>query len=293
MDQNQALASSRLPRRYTFLKGYLLGLTAEARRLAAQADSPSAAYRLSGRIRQMFAARHLPVDFVFQNINNPNHLPFPQTLAEEAIRCAFRGGLQVGAVGLIEGETAFGPLYLVRSEGSFIINSKPFPPSVIGRKGLVIGVMGPGQATEPQLILAFKLGQMIANAGAVLLTGGMGGVMEAASHGAYEAGGLVVGICPTSNKADLNRYVHIPIVTGMGSRRNLINILTSDIVIAIGAVTPGTRNEVELAIENRKPLIIVGDDPSMRAEIRALAPSTVFVSTAEETANILPQFITR
>ena len=295
MDQSQALASSpRLTRQYTFLQGYLLGLTAEAKRLAAQVDSPSAAYRLSGRIRQMFAAKGLPVDFVFRSINNPNHLPFPQALAEDVIRSALRGGVRFGEVGLIEEKTVFGPLYLIRNEQSFMISSKPFYPFTVpsqGRRGFVIGVMGPGQATEAQMVIAHKIGQSIAKTGATLLTGGRGGVMEAASRGAYEAGGLVVGICPTGSKTDLNRYVNVPIVTRMGSGRNLINILTSDVVIAIEVLTPGTRNEVDLAIENGKTLIIVGDNPYMRAEIQEKAPSTIFVSTAEEVTSILPQYI--
>ena len=137
-----------------------------------------------------------------------------------------------------------------------------------------IGIMGPGaSATEEQLRIAFQIGQVVANKGFVLLSGGMGGTMEEACRGAHEAGGLVVGICPTNNVEDMCPYIDIAIVTGMGIARNAINILSSDLVVAICAASPGTLAETADAIQLNRPLLIVGGTPEMQAYIPQLEPS--------------------
>lgn len=122
----------------------------------------------------------------------------------------------------------------------------------------VIGVMGPGAGALPEDCQnALLLGRRIAEAGWVLLTGGRGeGVMDAASRGAQEAGGLVVGVLPGGDRTAMSEAVDISIVTGMGHGRNVINILSSAVVIACG-MGLGTASEVSLALKTGKPVILL------------------------------------
>ena len=98
----------------------------------------------------------------------------------------------------------------------------------------IIGVVGPGNATPDQLRWAEKIGAHVAEAGHVLLTGGMDGVMRSSSKGAKRAGGLVIGVSSGDSRTGLNSFVDIPILTGIGAARNYVNVLTSTAVIAIG-----------------------------------------------------------
>jgi uncharacterized protein (TIGR00725 family) len=119
---------------------------------------------------------------------------------------------------------------------------------------LRIGVMGPSEAPEELYSLAEEVGRLIAEAGAILICGGGTGVMEAASKGARSAGGITVGILPGTNENEANQYVDIPIITGMGHGRNIINVRSSDVVIAIGGGY-GTLSEIALALRTNKPVI--------------------------------------
>ncbi|MDH5526638.1 MAG: TIGR00725 family protein [Nitrospirota bacterium] len=123
----------------------------------------------------------------------------------------------------------------------------------------VIGVMGPGQGADAATLEnAGQLGRLIAEAGWVLLTGGQAvGVMDAASRAARDAGGLVIGVLPQDHAQNASDGVTVAIVTGMGSARNNINVLSSDVVIACG-MGPGTASEVALAIKAGKPVILLG-----------------------------------
>jgi uncharacterized protein (TIGR00725 family) len=122
----------------------------------------------------------------------------------------------------------------------------------------IVGVMGPGeQATVEDVEMAYELGREIAQAGWILLTGGRPvGVMEAASRGAKSAGGLTMGILSGDRREDVSSAVDIPIVTGMGNGRNIINVLSSSVIISCG-LGPGTASEVALAIKIRKPVIFL------------------------------------
>jgi uncharacterized protein (TIGR00725 family) len=121
----------------------------------------------------------------------------------------------------------------------------------------IIGIMGSGKAT-PHEHLAYTLGRRVAEAGYTLLTGGGAGVMEAASRGAAEAGGLVIGVLPHDRPAGNypNPYVHIPIFTGMGDARNAINVNSSDVVICLPGGA-GTLSEVALALKCGKHVVVV------------------------------------
>ncbi len=126
----------------------------------------------------------------------------------------------------------------------------------------IIGVMGPSAPSDEVRELARQLGSALAAAGFVVLSGGRAsGVMEAVSKGAKSEGGLVIGILPDDHAGGASEYVDIPIVTGMGSARNNINVLSSDVVIACG-MGPGTASEIALAMKAGKPVILlaVGED---------------------------------
>ena len=135
----------------------------------------------------------------------------------------------------------------------------------------IIGVMGPGDsATEEEINKASRLGKLIAEQGWVLLTGGRNvGVMEAASKGAQEAGGLTIGILPSDNNRNASKYLDIRIRTGMGSARNNINVLSSDVVVACGSGA-GTTSEIMLALKAGKPLLLLKPTPELLNFIRTL-----------------------
>ena len=86
----------------------------------------------------------------------------------------------------------------------------------------IIGVIGAGSCDDRIYHIAEEMGRRIAKSGAALICGGLGGVMEAASKGAKEAGGLTIGILPGFDKADANSYIDIPIVTGLSHARNVL-----------------------------------------------------------------------
>lgn len=120
----------------------------------------------------------------------------------------------------------------------------------------IIGVMGPGNPKDASILKhAEEIGKQIAKRNWILLTGGRkAGVMDSASKGASEAGGEVIGVLPSESHQGVSEYVSIPILTGMGSARNFINILTADVVIVCG-MGLGTTSEAALAIKYQKPVI--------------------------------------
>jgi len=112
-----------------------------------------------------------------------------------------------------------------------------------------------GSSDEKQYLdEAEQIGRYIARQGWILITGGHGGVMEAASRGAYAENGLVVGILPGQNHSESNQYCSVVIPTGIGSARNSINILSGDVIVAIGGKA-GTLNELTFAWLYHKPVI--------------------------------------
>jgi len=113
-----------------------------------------------------------------------------------------------------------------------------------------IAVIGAAQANVAEIDLAQQVGELIATQGCILLTGGRGGVMEAASKGAHMAGGLVVGIVPGSEG---NPYLDIVIRTQMGHARNVILVESADAIIAVGG-SYGTLSEIGIALRIEKPV---------------------------------------
>lgn len=118
----------------------------------------------------------------------------------------------------------------------------------------IIAVFGGAETTKKNLQTAEEVGALIAKKGAILVTGGMGGVMEAASRGAKKEGGLVIGIIPTTDKDSANQYVDIPIITGMNQARNIIIARTCDCAIAIDGKY-GTLSEIAYCLMLTIPVV--------------------------------------
>lgn len=117
-----------------------------------------------------------------------------------------------------------------------------------------IAVAGPGRCDAATAALAEEVGRRLAEAGAVLLTGGRGGVMEAACRGARRAGGVTIGLLPGLDPAEANPHVLIPIPTGLGHARNLIVAAGAQALIAI-AGEAGTLSEIALALKVGRPVV--------------------------------------
>ena len=117
-----------------------------------------------------------------------------------------------------------------------------------------MAVCGESDPQTPLKDLAFELGRGIAQRQAVLICGGLTGVMEYAARGARAAGGLTIGVLPGDDTDDANAYIDIAIATGLGHARNAILARTADGVVALGGGL-GTLSEVALALRNRRPTI--------------------------------------
>ncbi len=130
---------------------------------------------------------------------------------------------------------------------------------------IYIGVIGESACTEPGRRIAEKVGRLIAENGAILVCGGMGGIMEAASRGASLAKGIVLGILPGLSRREGNPYLTFSIVTGMGDGRNIILVQSCDAIIAIGG-RYGTLSEIAFAHKLDIPVVGIGTWRLMRNE---------------------------
>ncbi|MDY0087417.1 MAG: TIGR00725 family protein [Coriobacteriia bacterium] len=154
----------------------------------------------------------------------------------------------------------------------------------------VIGVMGGGHADATTASLAREIGSRIASQGWVLLTGGRDcGVMAAASAGAAEAGGLVIGVLPGDDFTGVSPGVDIAIPTGMGQARNAINVLASHVVVALPGGA-GTISEIALALKSGRQVVVVGWDPgeTLRA---AGGADLVSVHTPSDAIDAVKRFL--
>lgn len=117
-----------------------------------------------------------------------------------------------------------------------------------------IGVIGAASCDKTIELLAEEVGFLIAKMGHVLITGGLGGVMEASSRGAKKGGGITVGILPGFSADEANPFIDIPVVTGMSHGRNVIVARSSEALIAV-AGGYGTLSEIALALKMGKPVV--------------------------------------
>jgi uncharacterized protein (TIGR00725 family) len=120
-----------------------------------------------------------------------------------------------------------------------------------------VAVVGPGNASSSELQAAEKVGAGLADAGAVVVTGGLGGVMEAACRGARSRRGRTVGILPGEARDAANGWVEIAIATGLGELRNGLVVRAADALVAIGG-GHGTLSEVALALKLGRPVVGLG-----------------------------------
>jgi uncharacterized protein (TIGR00725 family) len=137
---------------------------------------------------------------------------------------------------------------------------------ILRKKQIV--VIGSSEDTD-NLDEAYSIGKFIALKGYVLITGGRGGIMEAASRGAAEQGGIVIGVLPSERLNGSNPYCGVVIPTGMGSARNVINVLSADVIIAIGGKA-GTLTELGYAWLYQKPVICCAFSNGWSARFPAL-----------------------
>jgi uncharacterized protein (TIGR00725 family) len=123
-----------------------------------------------------------------------------------------------------------------------------------GVMALHIGVVGEGVCSTRVARDAERVGAALARAGAIVFCGGLRGVMEAASRGAAQVGGVVVGLLPGFRRRDANRWVTIPIVTGMDQARNVVLVRSCDAIVAVGG-RYGTLSEIALALKLGIPVV--------------------------------------
>jgi len=137
-----------------------------------------------------------------------------------------------------------------------------------------VAVVGPGEASDAELAVAEEVGGRLAAGGAVLVCGGLGGVMEAACRGAKSKRGMTIGLLPGLDRSAANGWVDVAIPTGLGELRNGLIVRACDALIAIGG-SEGTLSEIALALRDGRPVIGIGT-----FEVGAV----VQVSSAEEAA---------
>jgi uncharacterized protein (TIGR00725 family) len=123
-----------------------------------------------------------------------------------------------------------------------------------------VAVCGASEANESQLTAAREVGRLLAEAGAIVINGGMGGVSGAASEGAAAAGGLVVGLLPEGHRAGANQYLSVALPTGMGQGRNVLIVTAAQSVIAIGGGW-GTLSEIAIAKRLGRPVVTLDSWP--------------------------------
>jgi uncharacterized protein (TIGR00725 family) len=130
---------------------------------------------------------------------------------------------------------------------------------------LVIGYNA-DHCTDQAYKIAYRVGEEVALRGAILVTGGLGGVMEAASKGARNQGGLVVGIIPQAEKKYANPYCDVVISTGLGYARNFVTAYSGDAVVVVGGGV-GTAIEAKVAYLKAKPIIAIEGSGGVADEI--------------------------
>lgn len=156
---------------------------------------------------------------------------------------------------------------------------------------IIIGVMGGGTVSGQDFAAAFDLGRLIAKQGWVLLNGGRNcGIMEASAKGAYEQGGITLGILPDDNSSQVSKYIQIPVLTGMGSARNSINVLSSHVVVACAGGT-GTISEIALALKASRPVILLNFDVKGIFDSYKKKNLLFFAKTPEQAVQIIIDII--
>jgi uncharacterized protein (TIGR00725 family) len=156
--------------------------------------------------------------------------------------------------------------------------------------------MGAGEnARAIDIRNAFALGSAIAGEGWVVLTGGRNrGVMDSVNKGAKASGGLTVGILPTKDRRTISAAVDVAIITDMGSARNYINVLTSDIIVACGAGGAGTASEIALALKSDKFVVLFNGSKESRAFFKRIGGQLVVeADSVPKTIEVIKQLLAK
>ncbi len=119
---------------------------------------------------------------------------------------------------------------------------------------MIIAVIGDSSCSPEEVKLAESIGELLAQRGAIIICGGLGGVMEGACRGAKSKSGLTIGILPGQDPSTANPWVDIPVVTGIGEARNVAVVKSAQAVIAIGG-RYGTLSEIAYALKSNIPVI--------------------------------------
>jgi uncharacterized protein (TIGR00725 family) len=135
----------------------------------------------------------------------------------------------------------------------------------------IVGVIGGSEVSSDLYNAAEEIGREIAKRQAVLITGGLAGVMEAAAKGAKSVGGFTVGVLPGFSPQDANPYIDLPLVTGLSEARNIIIVRTADVLVAVGRGF-GTLSEIAFALKLQKPIIALETWDVADALIRVWTP---------------------
>jgi uncharacterized protein (TIGR00725 family) len=122
---------------------------------------------------------------------------------------------------------------------------------------IAVAVVGSGDCGPDDARLAEEVGRRLAEAGALVVTGGLGGVMAAAARGAHAAGGTTVGLLPGETRAEANQWLTVAIPTGLGEGRNLLVVRAADALVAVGGEY-GTLSEIALALKAGRPVVGLG-----------------------------------
>lgn len=143
----------------------------------------------------------------------------------------------------------------------------------MNRRRILIGVIGAGTASPRGLELAEAVGRGLAEGGAVVVCGGLGGIMEAACRGAVAAGGETLGILPGDDPALANPYVTLPIATNLGHARNVVIAQTAQALIAVEGEY-GTLSEIAIGLKLGRPVFALESWPGLA--------DVVYVTSAEQ-----------
>ena len=155
----------------------------------------------------------------------------------------------------------------------------------------VVGVMGGGEASSEDVAVAYEVGRLIAQNGWILLNGGRNaGVMDSSAKGAHGAGGLTVGIIPDAHLGRASAYLDVAIITGMGSARNNINVLSCNVVIAC-AGGAGTLSEIALALKAERPVIVVNIELGSAFQAFIDDGRLMLAQTAEEAISLTKELL--
>jgi hypothetical protein len=125
---------------------------------------------------------------------------------------------------------------------------------IVPVNSIQIGVIGAGGCSGEVQKIAEEVGREIAKKGAILICGGLGGVMEASARGAKAEGGITVGILPGFDPSDANPFIDIKIITGLSHARNVLIVRSSDALIAVSGGY-GTLSEIAIALKLQKPVV--------------------------------------